>query len=156
MFWSWSKTLHNMGRIYSCYVSGSTIKIKIHEYGDFSYTHKWLFKELSWHQFCNISYPWINNNQVSLCHVEFLLVLFGVSIPLVDFGRPFSSRYFGKLGFLFAVKKLFCLCKFEGTIIIIRHYRSSKINQSCFSFSSFNLFFFLFDQHHLNMFVILS
>ena len=114
MFWSWSKTLHNMGRIYSCYVSGSTIKIKIHEYGDFSYTHKWLFKALSWHQFCNILYPWINNSQVSFCHVEFLLVLFGVNLPLVDFGRPFSSRYFGKLGFLFAVKKLFMSLQIWG------------------------------------------
>ena len=40
MLWSWSKKLHNMGRIYSWYVSGGTIKIKIHEHGDsISVTH---------------------------------------------------------------------------------------------------------------------
>ena len=32
---SWSKKLHNMGRIYSWFVSGGTIKIKIYEHGDF-------------------------------------------------------------------------------------------------------------------------
>ena len=40
MLWSWSQKLYNMGRIYSWYVLGGTIKINIHEYGDsISVTH---------------------------------------------------------------------------------------------------------------------
>ena len=40
ILWSWSKKLHNMGRIYFWFVSGGTIKIKILERGDFvSVTH---------------------------------------------------------------------------------------------------------------------
>ena len=40
ILWSWSKKLHNMGRIYSWFASGDTIKIKILEHGDFvSVTH---------------------------------------------------------------------------------------------------------------------
>ena len=41
MLWSWSKKLHNMERIiYSWYVSGGTIKIRIHKNGDYvSVTH---------------------------------------------------------------------------------------------------------------------
>ena len=35
MLWSWSKKLHNMGRIYSGFLSGGTIKIKILEHDDF-------------------------------------------------------------------------------------------------------------------------
>ena len=44
MLWSWSKELRNMGRTYSWFVSGSTIKIKILEHGDFlSVTHTYDF-----------------------------------------------------------------------------------------------------------------
>ena len=40
MLWSWSKKLHNMVRIYSWFVSGGKIKIKIYEQGNFvSVTH---------------------------------------------------------------------------------------------------------------------
>ena len=40
MLWSWNKKLHNMGRIYSWFVSGGTIKTKIYQHGDFaSVTH---------------------------------------------------------------------------------------------------------------------
>ena len=35
MLWSWSKKLHNMGRIYSWFVSGGTIKIEISKHGNF-------------------------------------------------------------------------------------------------------------------------
>ena len=40
MLWSWNKKLHNMGRIYSWFVSGGTIKTKVYQHGDFvSVTH---------------------------------------------------------------------------------------------------------------------
>ena len=40
VLWSWSKKLHNIGRIYSWFVSGGTIKINIYEHDDFlSVTH---------------------------------------------------------------------------------------------------------------------
>ena len=40
VFWSWSKMLHNMVRIYNWYGSGCTITIKHHEHGDsVSVTH---------------------------------------------------------------------------------------------------------------------
>ena len=40
ILWSWSKKLHNMGRIHSWLVSGGTIKTKIYQHGDFvSVTH---------------------------------------------------------------------------------------------------------------------
>ena len=43
MFWSWGEKLHNMGRIYSWYVSGGTIKIKIPEHcNSLSVTHTYI------------------------------------------------------------------------------------------------------------------
>ena len=40
ILWLWRKKLHNLGRIYSWYVSGGTIKILIHKHGDsISVTH---------------------------------------------------------------------------------------------------------------------
>ena len=54
MLWSWSKKLHNMGRIYSWFVSGGTIKIKIYEDGDFvSVTHIKHFLDVNFTAFHN-------------------------------------------------------------------------------------------------------
>ena len=40
MLWSWNKKIYNMGIIYSCFVSGNTIKINIYKDGNFvSVTH---------------------------------------------------------------------------------------------------------------------
>ena len=71
MFWSCSKKLHNMGRIYSWYVSGGTIKIKIPEYCNcVSVTHAYI---------CQLH---------SVYYVKFLKLLFRISL------RQFLLKYF--------------------------------------------------------------
>lgn len=67
--------------------------------------------------------------------------------------HSFSSCHFDKLGFLFAIKIFYAivsctfLCKFQRTIIIIKHYRVSK------NFPCWILFFFLSsNQYFLDMF----
>ena len=80
-----------MGRIYSWYVSGGTVKIKIHEQGDsMSVTHTGDFIMHFRKQFATSFFS---------CYVEFLLVLFGVSIT-VQFeavSTTISHEYFRPL-----------------------------------------------------------
>ena len=120
MLWSWTKKLHNMGRIYSWYVSGGTIKIKINEDGDFvSLTHTDDFIK----HFLDVDFTAFHNRKQSITvKVSLLVSPFKFrTVFIYDFPRIYwitceilirhfffsflFSRYFDKLGLLFAIKK---------------------------------------------------
>ena len=123
MLWPWNKKLYIMGRIYSWFVSGGTIKVKILEHGDFvSLTRTDDFIKhfpdvdftsiisllflLSW-VFVVLFIVSINVHVQDSFYLRFLVNILG---NLWDFDTPiFSfflfSRHFDKLGSLFAIKK---------------------------------------------------